>query len=364
MIQQSPEAWSGTGAISHPNLRRALWRALPREWMTVYRYHGLVPLMRCLLGTNRLVNLDQAQRNDQSLIDWVSFTVIPEISLLWTAFLRNALDEQNNTVLLGDGYGNFPKFSSDMFEVLPIFNFNHGIKLDLVMQKACHAEYVLVCDDDIFWLNDEPLKYALHRFSENSKLAVLSFHPRPEKNSQLVEYVGQPMGSYCLLIKRSVWLKEALSFKYYKPTGSDNPIFFFDTADYANLLLLQKGYDVEVAPDEVRNNLVTFYGTSMWGIKILTSRGDITKIINPTRPDEHKKLYRTALALKGFQDLLSMLPTNCKFLIKRSFLDRVEMSAKKGLDKFTIQEVDADLSLKLDRMKSLLKCAKVESWFH
>lgn len=355
MTQQFPEDWGGIKAISRCNLRRETWRSLPHEWKRIYRFHGLFAMVRCLIGTKRLMNLEFTERNDNGILDCLTFTIIPEISILWKTFLMNALGEQNKSVLIGDSSGKFPKNSTDIIQVLPIFNLNHGTKLDLFMQKVCHAEYVLVCDDDIFWMDDEPLKYALKRFSDNNNLAVLSLQPRPERHSQLAEYVGQPMGSYCLIIKRAIWLKEKLSFRYFKPDGQQKPIYYFDTADYANLWLVQNGYEVEIAPEEIREHLVTFYGTSMWGIKILACQGDVLKIINPTRPDEHKKILRTALALKGFHDLLSTLSPNSKCLINREYLDRAEIFAKKELDKHTIQEVEGDIYLKLNRMKTLLQ---------
>ena len=350
-----------TEAISPGNLRREFWRILPHEWKTIYRYHGFIPLIRCLVGTRKLMQSGLVNRGDGGLVDCLTFSVIPEISTLWTTFLGYALDCQKMTVLLGDGSGIFPSSPTAFLHVLPIFNFNHGVKLDLFMQKACHAEYVLVCDDDLFWLDDEPIRYALNRFSENSKLAVVSLHPRPEKNSQLVEHVGQPMGSYCLIIRRSIWLKENLSFKYYKPESLNPPIYFFDTADYANLQLIQKGYDVEIAPEEIREHIVTFYGTSMWGIKIMACRGEINKVINPSRPDEHKKILRTALALSGFQDLINSFKQNGIFLIKRQFLDQAELLARKELDERTIREVEGDAYLKLDLLRaSLLKSISEE----
>ena len=162
------------------------------------------------------------------------------------------------------------------------------------------------------------------------------------------------MGSYCILIRRRIWLEQDLSFKFYKSPDWKTIGNYYDTADYANLLLVQRGFHVLTAPSELRAQLVSFYGTSMWGLKILASRGQVSEVVNPNRPDEYKKSFRTALALLGFNDMLSLLGSSKEPLIQVSYLKRAYDVAKAHLDSQTFVEVESDIQGKLLQMKQRL----------
>jgi hypothetical protein len=72
------------------------------------------------------------------------------------------------------------------------------------------------------------------------------------------------MGSYCLLIRREIWLKEKLSFRtVHQP--SINPKSYraeYDTADFANVELIRRGYRVLIAPLDLRSHLYICHGIS------------------------------------------------------------------------------------------------------
>ncbi len=354
MTRSQPLAWGSPENLSPKALLGEFLQDIPREWRTNYRYQGVPALMRCLWGTQRLLHKSPPQASSDVQLDCVSFSVIPEIARLWIHFLNQAIAAVPHRVCLGESSGNAAVLQNDGAAVLPLFNFNHGIKLDLFMNRVCSAPYVLICDDDIFWTDDAPLQWALARFAEQPKLAVVSLHPRPHKIPQLRQVVPEAMGSYCLVVRRDIWLREQLSFKYYKPADWKTIGNYFDTADYANLKLIERGYTVEYAPEHLREHLVTFYGTSMWGIKILASRGAIEQAVNPNRPDEHKKAYRTALALLGFQELLANLPGKQTARIPADYLQKALETARTHLDDSTRQAVEADIQGKLNRMRNVM----------
>lgn len=355
MTDHMPTDWGGRVTISRQNLSRELWRSFPGEWKSVYRYQGLPALLRCLSGTHRLLRTSPISEGNVSSLDLLSCSVIPEIASLWGAFISRALKDRESHLLLADSSGNLNVESALALRVLPLFNFNHGVKLDLLMHHACQAEYVLICDDDIFWLNDEPLKWALEQFEKDSQLAVISLHPRPNNNQWLEGVVPEAMGSYCLVIRREIWLRENLYFQPYKPPDWKKVGNYFDTADYANFFLVEREYKVLSAPISVRAHLVPFYGTSMWGLKILASKGDINRVVYAHRPDERKKAYRTALALLGFRELLSQLEMkDLKPLVPADYLHRTLEEASKALDQQTKEAMDEDIQSKLTLLSKRL----------
>lgn len=350
MTDSLPFGWGAAHTLVPRNLRRELLRAFPAEWKSVYRHQGLPALLRCLDGTRQLLRVSLVQTTPSNSLDCLSCTVIPEIGSLWGRFMSSALQGQKANLLLADSSGKLKPTAIPGARVLPLFNFNHGTKLDLLMKQACAADLVLICDDDIIWLDPSPLEWAIDQFALDDKLAVVSFHPRPHKIPQLRDQVDEAMGSYCILVRRSTWLEQGLSFKFYKSLDWKTIGNYFDTADYANLLLVQRGFRVLIAPPELREKLVPFYGTSMWGLKILTSRGQVNTVVNPNRPDEYKKAYRVALALRGFQDLLQQLKSTQKPLINPQFLAKALEVSQANLDAKTRDEVAVDIQSKLLRM--------------
>lgn len=354
MTDQFPTGWGAAHTLTRRNLRREFWQALRSEWRAVYRHQGLPALTRCLRGTAQLSRSLPVGDVAANSLDCLSCTVIPEIGSLWSFFLTQAQAGQPHNLTLADSSGNFDRAAVPGAQAVDLFNFNHGTKLDLLVRNACQAEFVLICDDDIFWLDSSPLAWALEQFSQDEKLAVVSFHPRPHKIPQLRDQVDEPMGSYCILVRRRIWLEQGLSFKFYKSPDWKSIGNYFDTADFANLLLVQRHFHVLIAPPEMRERLVPFYGTSMWGLKILACRGEVTQVVNPNRPDEYKKAYRTALALLGFQQLLAELGSSQKALIQPEYLERTIEVAQVHLDAQVRAEVEQDIEGKLTKMKNCL----------
>ena len=328
-------------------LLKELRQTLLREVKGNYRHQGLPALTRCLLGTQKILSGKRLLRQPADL-DILSFTILPEVIALWERSVSLALGEFPRQIIIGDGSGNYRPERDSQMRVLPVYNFDHGTKLDSFVQQVCASDFVLICDDDIFWTDAAPVKWALESLEQDPKLAAVSFHPRPHLIPQLRGVMSEAMGSYAVLIRRDIWLKEKLSFQIYKPDDWKQIGNYFDVADYANLLLVQRGYHVISAPEELRRTLIPFYGTSMWALKILASKGDIDRVVYAHRPDEHKKAYRTALALLGFRGLLAQLEIKgVKPLVPPDYLHRTLEVASKSLDEQTREAVDEDIQSKL-----------------
>ncbi len=341
-------------------LSEELRQTLFQEIRGNYRHQGLPALVRCFLGTRRMLSR-KGKSPRPSDLDVLSLTILPEVIALWQRSVNLALTDLSMQIIVGDGSGNYRPKDDKELRVLPIYNFSHGTKLDFFVSDICTSDYVLKSDDDIFWTDSAPVKWAMERFSQDPKLAVVSLHPRPHLIPQLQGVVSEAMGAYAILFRRDIWIKENLSFKMYKPDDWRTIGNYFDDADYANFLLVQRGYHVISAPEELRQTLIPFYGTSMWALRILASKGNINRVINTRRPDEHKKAYRTALALLGFRTLLSQLQiTQIKPLVPADYLYRTLEEAPKSLDAQTKDDVEIDIQSKLTRLTNSLIRSEID----
>lgn len=212
------------------------------------------------------------------------------MTAVWASYIHRVIIKDVGNLTIGDCSGGFhanfrPDASTCVYRLL---NYQYGQKLDLFIQKVCQAQFVMISDDDVFWVDEVPWKWALEQFTGNPNLAVVSLVPRQRFNWTLAGQVYQPMGSYCLIVRRDIWLKENLSFK---PVAapSPNPKSHkgqFDTADYANIELIRRGYQVLVAPQEIRDHLVVFKGISSGVIYLQKTSGDVRKY-----PEDLRNLF-------------------------------------------------------------------------
>ncbi len=267
-------------------------RRLYDEWRRNYRWRsGLAGLAAGLAGSLRLSlrtsspqgKATEIRANGDSAygLDVVTFSVIPGLTRLWVRALLAALPARDIRIHVGDCSGGLRSLASwdERLRIIPIFNHVHGIKLDLFMTRLCRAPRVLVCDDDIFWLNRCPLLWARDALGSGSKRAVVSLYPRGATKPILAGKVEQPMGSFCLVIRRDVWIREKLSFRWQDPSGKGRYEWTYDTADLAHQELLERGYEVTIAPPEIRDELVSLEGVSTWALKLQKHRGDMSRLL-------------------------------------------------------------------------------------
>ena len=226
----------------------------------------MVAAARCLSGSLALRHLPIA-RPTRPEVESFTFSVVPGLTALWALLLDRSLDGRSHHLWIGDcsgGLRQLPGVRAQRSTIRPLLNLNHGVKLDLFMRDVCRAEYVVLSDDDVLWPTARPLEWALARMAEDPRLAVVSLVPRGRFTWTIDGREHVPMGSYCLVVRRSLWLAEKLSFRQVSEP-SPNPKSYrgqYDTADYANVELLRRGLGVCVAPAEVRGELAVFKGVS------------------------------------------------------------------------------------------------------
>ncbi|MCB1034673.1 MAG: hypothetical protein KDD47_12650, partial [Acidobacteria bacterium] len=248
-------------------------RAARDNWKKNHRHQGgLGALLRCFTGQRTLEARRPSGIKPTGPLEVLTFSVVPWLTALWGRSLGQALDGRSYRLLIGDASGGFrgpwrSQLEEAPVEVLPCLNHHHGEKLDLFFGKVCRGDLVLVCDDDVFWRSGNPLDWALERFREEDSLAAISLAPRPLVSSVLQGKLDEPMGSSCLVLRRSIWLREGLSFQMAPAPEPRRADWFYDTCDLAHLELVDRGYGVRVAPPEIRSELVPLEAISAWILK-------------------------------------------------------------------------------------------------
>jgi hypothetical protein len=242
-------------------------------------------------------------------VDALTFSVVPRLTAAWSIYMDRALAGSNHQILIGDSSGGFQSLvPNSKIRILPVLNFPHGEKLDLFVQRFCRSEFVVVSDDDVFWLNNGAWLWAVEQFKADARLAVVSLRPRggqiwPPTAERIP---GPPMGSYCLIIRRQIWMEEQLSFRIVESPAHKHNGYFFDTADYANVQLLERGYRVLIAPETVCASVVTFDGTSCWALRIQQHCGKLKPFL-VGKPALQLKAYFSILVLREMSTLVREL---------------------------------------------------------
>lgn len=244
------------------------------NWRKNHRHHGgLSAAARCALGMWRLNSttpLPEEGRNEG--VDCVTFSVVPNLTALWATMMRRAIPGDRARIWVGDCSGGFSVTSpiTDGVRFYPMINHLQGLKLDLFMDRFLRSEFFVVSDDDVIWLSQEPWRWAMEQFAKDPMTAVVSLVPRVRFEWELGGRKYQPMGSYCLIIRRDTWTKEGLSFQAVpKPSPSSGSYGgMFDTCDFANVELINRGYRIAIAPPEVREHLAGFKGISSAVLRI------------------------------------------------------------------------------------------------
>ncbi len=249
-------------------------RLIRHEWGRNHRHHGgVAAVARCLAGSLAVRSGLAARRRRAAEVEVLTFSVVPWLTTLWARLLGQVLAARDAEVLIGDGSGGIGEehrgvMAPACVRVVPCLNRHHGEKIDLFLARVCRASYVVVADDDVFWLDGEPLAWALAELEADPRVAAVSLKPRRVVSSPLErDGVTEPMGSHCVVVRRELWRRERLSFAVASPPeGVDD--WFYDTGDLANRELLRRGYRVAIAPPELEERFAAFDGVSAWVLKL------------------------------------------------------------------------------------------------
>jgi hypothetical protein len=140
-------------------------------------------------------------------------------------------------------------------------NTDHGTKIDHCLRNHVATPLMFLSDDDCFILGRDAEPFAADALLGRDRAAALSYKPRGWWEWSLDGRSHPVMGSYSLVFKPSVVAREGLSFRTRATTDPRvrQGTGYYDTADYANEVLLTRGYEVVVPGPEMRHRLVQSY---------------------------------------------------------------------------------------------------------
>ena len=333
---------------------------LLRDWRSVYRHAGgRRAALRCLRGTWRIQRGKVALPGPaEPLVDCVTFSVIPIMTALWSRFIRPAIPAESLRVLAGDCSGTLDQYLPPAHQVqsTPLLNYHHGKKLDLYVYKLCRAEYVVVTDDDIFWLNTQPWQWAIQTLESDPRLAVVSLLPKKYVTKLLDGKVPLPMGS-CFVLRRDLWLREQLSFQLVHPPPEEGHGWFYDTGEYAQVQLLRRGYKLSIAPAEIQDQFVAFEGMSTWTLKIRANAGDILANLRVDPSIRPEKVLRTIYASRGLAALAGRFlpPTPELLFAPNTALERAEAACRSFVAEDRARQIQAAIDSQIGALEQRLR---------
>lgn len=320
-----------------------------REWHRNYRFRsGFPALASGLAGSTRLRLRARfpAGTRDEGL-DWITCSVIPGVTELWAQVLLAALSRSvghpEPTIWVADCSGDLHLPRDARMRKVPLYNHHHGVKLDLLLRARSRSPWVVISDDDVFWTNIRPLAWALAEFDRRPKLAAVSLKPRTIRRPILAETVEQPMGSFCLVLRRQVWIDENLSFRFVDPHRKGDLDWCYDTADLAHVQLLDRGYEVAIAPKEIQADLASLDGVSTWALKLQKHDGEMQSVV--TTDLRLRKAYRV------FSCLEQLSRVDGQALVESAPLERALNWCTEHLDAEDRALIDTELEGLLSRIR-------------
>jgi len=237
-----------------------------RAFRDIHRFEGRRGLLTCCLGEFGRGDMG----SNETELTIVTFTICPQMARLWhyraaRTFGRLA---PNYAIIDSTGILRRPQFHST--RLIPMLNHQHGIKIDRILQRV-RSKYVLICDDDIFFIGLAGIEWALKQFEQSENVVAVSLKPRKRFKWTLNANEYTPMGTYCLLLRPDVIRREKLSFvPVHQP--SPTPLSYkgeYDTGDFANVELLQRGYAIHALPQHLQEETyVAFHGMSVVILKM------------------------------------------------------------------------------------------------
>lgn len=265
-----------------------LLQSLLAIWVPYYRdpfLFGALPTLRtAVTGTfNLLDNLvlrPNRQLEANAAATLLTLTINPDVTRLWHYFMRQSLDSAVQIVIV-DSSGQLKKKQFPGAKIIRMWNFAHSRKIDYLLYHICKNQYIWLCDDDVMILNSEALTGAMNSFADaDQKIAAVSFIPN-DIDLVINGKQHQGMGSYCLLIDRNVFMKERLSFSSGKSSNRNFRSGYYDTGDYANELLLKRGYQVKflIDPKNKYRYVCGFDGVDSARLRLLAGKASFIKEI-------------------------------------------------------------------------------------
>ncbi len=288
------------------------YRLIRNNWRRNHRHHGGArAVARCLAGTLVVKSGLLRLRRETPTVEILSFSVVPWMTALWARLAGRASSGVSAEILIGDCSGGLGaphrRLAGSSLRVIPCLNAHHGKKIDLFLSRVCRAPYVVIADDDVFWLGREPLAWALAELEADPLTAAVSLWPRRRPSRVMrLEGIEQPMGSHCVMIRRALWHREGLSFAVAPPPPGAGE-WFYDTADLANCEILKRGYRIASAAPDTRRHLAAFDGASSWILKLQGHSPEELLAVAAEYPERQKKAWQAILIARGLTLLVAKI---------------------------------------------------------
>jgi hypothetical protein len=179
-------------------------------------------------------------------------SISEDYARIWLRFARQALHPDKWHCLIVDSAGDMNAQKLAGASLVRFANLPHGRKCDLMIRHVIGSEGVFVCDDDKYILSEPTSHQAVRLGLQSPEVAAISLSPRRWWRLRLDGREFLPMGSYAVILKRSVLAKHRLTLESPRGLHAACKVFAngakeqwsYDTADYANERLLSLGYQV------------------------------------------------------------------------------------------------------------------------
>ncbi len=280
---------------------------------TTARLFGAAAMLRLFFHTGRtlLANSlkpalpDPSVSPDGAPVTLLTFSIYPDLARIWYSFaVRNAGD-RHVRILIVDCSGALDARKFLRADILRFWNFSHSRKIDYFLRHVIQTPYVWLCDDDLMITSPRALEWAQARFAGQPGLAVASLAPRGWGFS-VNGRQHSSMGTYCILLDRRIFVKEALSFDPVRSRRTDinRGTGYYDTSDYANEQLLLRGYGVETLAHSEERLTCGFVGTSIARLLLLQGaqslRQEVARLTPASAPAVAHRLVGAFCAWKVY----------------------------------------------------------------
>ena len=191
-------------------------------------------------------------------------SIYPDVTRIWYYCLVKSLQGKQVPVVIYDSSGLLNPIYYPGAKIVRYPNEQHGKKIDDFIKHHLKTDFFYLTDDYAFLTSGEVLPYGLNWLEAGEMNAIVSYKPRLWWSFEVNGKEFPTMGSYSLLVKARVVRKYELSFQSKRTERPEirKGTGYYDTADFVNEYLLKEGYAINIAPEDIRNAVPTFFGTS------------------------------------------------------------------------------------------------------
>jgi len=247
----------------------------------VINQFGLIPTMKLLSGEIFPKKIKQTRVKDQE-ITVLTFSIHPDLARIWYHYALKNVRADEAQIIIVDCSGQINPRLFEKATIMRSWNYSHSEKIDHMIKEHITTRFVWLSDDDVMIVNSNwEDMFTKYWQSSEKEPAVISFQPRGWNITSGVK----AMGCYSILFDKDIFIREKLSFKPVRSTNSliGRSTGYYDTADFANQQLLEKGYSIYLCDQSGPERIVLgFTGTSMAFVELLKGREEFLRGLSNT----------------------------------------------------------------------------------